>query len=138
MGAPSNWRGHYVSAYASSHPWEDWAETFAHYLHMVEALDTAHAMSVRVAGIPKGAFDAYARATFAELIERWLPLTVVMNAMNRALGLDDFYPFVLSDVARQKMAFVHETMRAQWSPLPTFGRSIPARRKRIGAPQEPA
>jgi hypothetical protein len=137
-GAPPDWRRGHVSAYASAHPWEDWAETWAHYLHMVEALDTAHSMGVRVAGIPKGPFDAYARASFAELIERWLPLTVVMNSMNRALGLEDFYPFVLSDAAREKMAFVHEAIRAQWTPLPTFGRSMIRRRPPALAPQGPA
>jgi hypothetical protein len=125
QGPPLDWRERHVSAYASAHPWEDWAETWAHYLHMVEALDTAHAMGVRVEGIPKGPFDAYAKASFDELIARWLPLTVVLNSLNRAMGLDDFYPFVLSDAAREKMAFVHDTMRAQWRPLPTFGRSPP-------------
>ncbi len=136
-GAPADWRQRHVSAYASAHPWEDWAETWAHYLHMVEALDTAHSMGVRVSSTPKGPFDGYAKATFPQLIERWLPLTVVMNAMNRALGLDDFYPFVLSDVAREKMAFLHDTIRAQWTPLPTFGRSIFGRR-RASMSQKPA
>jgi len=130
QGTPADWRVRHVSAYASSHPWEDWAETWAHYLHMVEALDTAHSMGVRVEGIPRGAFDAYAKASFTELLQRWLPLTVVMNSMNRALGLDDFYPFVLSEVAREKMAFIHDTIRAQWTPLPTLGRSVLRRRKR--------
>ncbi len=138
MGAPADWRKRHVSAYASAHPWEDWAETWAHYLHMVEALDTAHSMGVRVAGIPKGPFDAYARATFTELVDRWLPLTVVMNSMNRALGLNDFYPFGLSDAAREKMAFIHDTIRAQWSPLPTFGRSMFWRRSRRSASRQPA
>jgi hypothetical protein len=129
VGAPPDWRVRHVSAYASSHPWEDWAETWAHYLHMVEALDTAHSMGVRVARIPKGPFDAYAKASFTELLDRWLPLTVVMNSMNRALGLDDFYPFRLSEIAREKMVFIHDTIRAQWTPLPTLGRSVLRRRK---------
>ncbi len=29
--------------YASAHAWEDWAETWAHYLHMVDTLETAAA-----------------------------------------------------------------------------------------------
>jgi hypothetical protein len=137
-GAPGDWRRWHLSTYASSHPWEDWAETWAHFLHMVEALDTAHSMNVRVTGVPKGPFDAYSRATFPELIDRWLPLTVAMNAMNRALGLDDFYPFALSETARAKMAFVHEIVRAEWTPLPTFGRSIFRRTKPATAPHEQA
>jgi hypothetical protein len=130
QGPPANWRERHVSAYASSHPWEDWAETWAHYLHMVEALDTAHAMGVRVGNIGGGPFDAYAKASFPELIDRWRPLTVVMNGMNRALGLDDFYPFTLSPTTREKMAFVHDAIRAQWTLLPTFGRSVRKPQKR--------
>lgn len=133
-GAQPDWHLRHVSAYASSHPWEDWAETWAHYLHMLEALDTAHSTGVRVADAPQGAFDAYARASFPELMERWIPLTAVMNSLNRALGLDDFYPFVLSPLAREKMAFVHDTIRAQWTVLPNFGRTASGR----PAPADPA
>ena len=61
-----------------------------------------------------------------------------MNSMNRALGLDDFYPFVLSDAAREKMAFIHDTIRAHWTPLPTFGRSMRQRQSVPPASQEPA
>jgi len=128
-GGPIDWDNRHVSAYASSHPWEDWAETWAHYLHMVEALDTAHGMGVRVTDAVASPFDAYAKASFSDLIDRWMPLTVVMNSLNRALGLDDFYPFVLSRPAREKMAFVHDTIRAQWTALPTFGKSIGRRRQ---------
>ena len=127
-GPPAEWRERHVSAYASAHPWEDWAETWAHHLHMVEALDTAHGMGVRVGNAGSGSFDAYAKTSFAELIDRWRALTVVMNGMNRALGLDDFYPCMLSQAAREKMAFIHETVRALWTPLPTFGRSVRRRR----------
>jgi hypothetical protein len=134
QGAPSNWRERHVSAYASAHPWEDWAETWAHYLHMVEALDTAHSMGVHVGNVAGGPFDAYAKASFPELIDRWRPLTVVMNGMNRALGLDDFYPFILSPAAREKMAFVHDAIRAQWTLLPTLGRSVRKGPKRSPTP----
>src|SRR5437868_9942335 len=41
QGAPLDWQPQYVSAYATMHPWEDWAETWAHYLHMMDAVDTA-------------------------------------------------------------------------------------------------
>ena len=40
-GAAAGWQASHVSAYATSHPWEDWAETWAHYLHMVDLLETA-------------------------------------------------------------------------------------------------
>ena len=40
---PADWQERFVSAYASAHPWEDWAETWAHYLHMIDTLETAAA-----------------------------------------------------------------------------------------------
>ena len=45
-GASANWNNHYISSYASSHPWEDWAETWAHYFHIVDALETARQLGL--------------------------------------------------------------------------------------------
>ena len=47
-GAPANWQADHVSGYATSHPWEDWAETWAHYLHMVDLLETAASYNTRL------------------------------------------------------------------------------------------
>jgi hypothetical protein len=44
--APAHWRDNFVSAYATTHPWEDFAETFAHYLHIVDTLETANAFGI--------------------------------------------------------------------------------------------
>src|SRR6202011_5238904 len=41
------WRPH-VTPYASAHPWEDFAETWAHYFHMVDTLETATAFGLRL------------------------------------------------------------------------------------------
>jgi len=46
QGPRTDWSQHHVSAYASAHPWEDWAETWAHYMHMVDALDTAASLKI--------------------------------------------------------------------------------------------
>jgi hypothetical protein len=118
-GPPMGWHLSHVSAYASAHPWEDWAETWAHYLHMVDTLDTAEAagMEPRTAGIAFGTawpfkvYDIYREETFAALMERWVPLTLAMNSLNRSMGHEDFYPFVLSEAAVTKLAFVHRAVR---------------------------
>jgi hypothetical protein len=118
-GPPADWSLRHVSAYASAHPWEDWAETWAHYLHMVDTLDTAEAsgMEPRTAGLAFGAawpfqtYDIYREETFAALLERWVPLTLAMNNLNRSMGHDDFYPVVLPDPAIAKLAFVHRAIR---------------------------
>lgn len=119
-GAPPSWAESYVSAYASAHPWEDWAETWAHYLHMVDAVETAEAsgMEPRAAGLLFGAawpfkkYDVYRQESFDSLMERWVPLTVALNSLSRSLGHRDFYPFVISAAARAKLAFVHGLVRA--------------------------
>ncbi len=118
-GPPPDWSSKHVTAYASSHPWEDWAESWAHYLHMVDALDTAEAtgMEPRTAGISFGAvwpfkrYDLYRQETFDALMERWVPLTLAMNRLSRSMGHDDFYPFVFPAPAVEKLAFIHQAIR---------------------------
>jgi hypothetical protein len=102
--------GDYISAYASSHPWEDWAETFAHYLHMIDTLETAQDFGVaeRLAARP----SVPKVDDFALLFDEWTELTVVLNALNRSMGLPDAYPFAISPRVRDKLAFVHRTVHA--------------------------
>ncbi len=120
-GPPSDWGERYISAYAAAHPWEDFAETWAHYLHIVDALETASAFGVRIhpkisreEGLHAAIdFDPHA-ATISvdQLVEAWLPLTFAVNSLNRSLGQPDLYPFVLSPRAIEKLNFVHETVHA--------------------------
>ncbi len=114
-GPPSDWPARFVSAYASMHPWEDWAETFAHYLHIVDTLETARTYGLALR--PKAASgaplpDMTARRldfdAFDDLIGAWFPLTNALNSLNRSMGLPDVYPFVLSAPALTKLGFVHE------------------------------
>jgi hypothetical protein len=116
-GAPPDWAARFVSAYASMHPWEDWAETFAHYLHMVDTLETAGAYGLALT--PKAASGApipnvkTRRLHFDdldELIAAWFPLTIALNSLNRSMGLADLYPFVLSEPAITKLRFVHDVI----------------------------
>jgi hypothetical protein len=115
-GAPADWQATYVSAYATAHPWEDWAETWAHYLHMVDTLETAAACGVKLeprrrdepslSKLPPSIATAY--HPFDDLIDGWFPLTYVLNNLNRGLGQADAYPFVLSTPAIEKLRFAHE------------------------------
>jgi hypothetical protein len=117
-----DWSDRYVSAYAASHPWEDWAETFAHYLHIRDTLQTAATFGLRVSPIAPAvapvdgklsarASDDVAQRDFATVIAEWLPLTYAFNAANRSMGKEDLYPFVLANVVIDKLAFVHELVR---------------------------
>jgi hypothetical protein len=118
-GPPANWPEHYVSAYASSHPWEDFAETWAHYFHMVDTLETANAFGMRVRPrVSMGAdlatsidFDPHL-ADMERIIDSWLPLTFAMNSINRSMGQADLYPFVLAPPAIVKLSFVHNRIHA--------------------------
>ena len=113
-GAPPNWQEQFISTYATAHPWEDWAETWAHYLHMMETLETAYYGGLVVIGngraikgmqfteSPIGAQD------FENTLQNWITLTFNLNALNRSMGLDDAYPFTLSEPVKNKLRFIHK------------------------------
>lgn len=105
-GAPAGWEEQYVSSYATMHPAEDWAETFAHYLHIRDALDTAAAFGFAPAG---ATFErrVLGPSGFDTLIELWLPLAWALNMVNRSMGKEDLYPFVLPAAVLEKMRFIH-------------------------------
>jgi hypothetical protein len=119
QGPAPDWQTRFVSAYASAHPWEDWAETAAHYFHIVDTDETARSFGVTLR--PRHHPDAKAMTSdlanvresdhrFNPMLERWLPLTYALNEINRGMGLPDLYPFVLSTGATEKLRFVHEAM----------------------------
>lgn len=115
-GAPANWQEQFISSYASTHPWEDWAETWAHYLHMMDTLETAfHAglvvktnkndlSSMELIEDPIGAQD------FELVLKNWMTVTFNLNALNRSMGLDDAYPFTLSNPVLDKLRFIHHKL----------------------------
>ncbi|MET0520246.1 MAG: putative zinc-binding peptidase [Burkholderiaceae bacterium] len=116
---PADWPEHFVSAYASSHPWEDWAETWAHYWHIVDGLETAAAWGLALNGVAPGLRPVYPRPLRAStrdaigrIVGQWLPVARFVNAMDRSLGTKDSYPFLLSTPALDKLAFVHRVVRA--------------------------
>ena len=114
-GAPPDWQERFVSSYASAHPWEDFAESWAHYLHIVDTLETAAAFGLRIApqaGRTPGLameidFDPYRQNDFDALLRAWLPLTSAVNSLNHSMGQPDLYPFVLAPAVIGKLRFVH-------------------------------
>jgi hypothetical protein len=146
-GAPADWPEHYVSAYASSHPWEDFAETWAHYFHMVDTLETAvdFGLSVRPR-VAKGMelkakidFDPH-HAGLDRVIDAWLPLTFAANSINRSMGLPDLYPFQLAPAVIVKLAFVHRLIdprssRPQRDDATTIRAIVAGIRRSVGTPE---
>jgi hypothetical protein len=102
-----NYAAQFITPYAASHPWEDFAETFAHYLHLVDTLETAGAYGFANAPDAGGS-----KQDFEALMAEWYTLTVALNALNRSMGLPDAYPFAISPTVKQKLGFVHELIYA--------------------------
>jgi hypothetical protein len=109
QGAPEGWQKKYVSSYATMHPAEDWAETFAHYLHIRDTLDTAAWSGFAPA---TATFDrpVLGPSAFATIIDMWLPVSWSLNMVNRSMGHDDLYPFVLPVAVLEKMKFIHNVI----------------------------
>jgi hypothetical protein len=119
-GPPADWQDRFVSAYAAAHPWEDWAESWAHYLHTSDTLEIAAACGLSLRPQREGdpalknptVPGGDGREPFDKVIADWLSLTYVLNNLNRSLGQSDAYPFVLSTPAIEKLRFVHQTIAA--------------------------
>lgn len=115
-GAPADWQNNFVSQYSSAHPWEDFAETWAHYIHIVDTLEmvAASGMSVKPKVDNTGdfaakvTFDPYRADTIEQIVDAWLPYVFAMNNVNRSMGARDLYPFVLSPAVIRKLGFIHE------------------------------
>ena len=117
QGAPTHWQQGFVSAYATMHPWEDWAETWAHYLHMMDAVDTAlgFGMSAREMELDYQPFPLETLydpthpggPMFLAFVNAWIELAGMLNELSRSMGQPDFYPFVLPAAVIAKLHFVH-------------------------------
>jgi len=115
-GPPANWEQQWISAYASAHPWEDFAESWAHYLHMVDTLETAHDYDFALQGLlptSKSGDMQYGSgytndlSDLSSLMDDWTRLTSALNAMSRSMGVRDMYPFVLTEVVKAKLEMIH-------------------------------
>ncbi len=112
----SGWSTDYVSAYATMHPWEDFAETFAHLMHIIDALATLDGFGMRMTKWswrveePSVEFDPY-HAETAQLVEEWGPFAFAENAINRSMGQPDLYPFQLSDTIVAKLDYINRLLQ---------------------------
>ena len=110
------WTTDYVSSYATMHPWEDFAETFAHLMHIIDALATIEGFGMRMAKWRGDAseaevdFDPY-RADTARLIGEWIPFSFAENVINRSMGQPDLYPFHLSDTIVAKLDYINRLLQ---------------------------
>ena len=117
QGPPADWASRHVSAYASTHPWEDWAETWAHYMHVVDSLGTAlgfgiDARHLRCDVRPFTREDLYAPddpdgERLISLLTDWIEIVTVLNDLARSMGQPDFYPFVMCRSVVAKLHFIH-------------------------------
>jgi hypothetical protein len=106
QGAPPDWQQSYISAYATMHPWEDFAETWGAYLDMVSVLDTAENASL----LQIEEEEAQDRQ-FDVMLDRYQQIGIKINEMNRELGLVDLVPEVFSLPVVRKMRFIHQLVK---------------------------
>jgi len=121
-GAPPDWQNNYISHYATAHPWEDWAETWAHFMHIQDTLEVANDFGLVGKSIRLDPGDAQQprrktwlsseQVTFEGIIGAWAELTIALNSINRCMGVADVYPFVLSPPITNKLQFIFEVISA--------------------------
>ncbi|WP_341924692.1 putative zinc-binding metallopeptidase [Nocardioides psychrotolerans] len=100
-GPPEGWEQSYISTYATMHPFEDFAETWAHYLHIADAIETAREFGLATVG------GVAAFSTFRDVVTGvWIPLSTALNQINRSMGKEDLYPFVIPAPVLEKLDFV--------------------------------
>ncbi len=106
-GPPEGWESSYISSYATMHPFEDFAETWAHYLHICDTIETASEYGLATVG------TVTSFSSFRDVVVGiWVPLSVALNMINRSMGHDDLYPFVIPDDVLAKLDFVASLARA--------------------------
>ena len=121
-GATTGWEQNFITGYAASHPWEDWAETWAHYLQIMDGLETCESMGIQVkhlalpllmlpgeagtlpAMLPQ---NGIADGEFLAWLQRWMCLSTVLNEISHSIGEAPLYPFVISVRVAQKLRLAH-------------------------------
>lgn len=111
VGPPLDWREHYLTAYASAHPHEDWAETAASLMHLTDIADSFVASGFCAPNVPGDDWQPYAETDSERLIRAAVSIALGVNHINRSMGLPDLYPFVICPSARRKLSFAHHWLR---------------------------
>nr|WP_256435430.1 putative zinc-binding metallopeptidase [Aeromicrobium sp. CFBP 8757] len=105
-GPPAGWEKNFISMYATMHPFEDFAETFAHYMHICDTIETASAFGLATVASPQDF------TSFRDLVVGvWIPLSVALNQINRSMGKGALYPFVIPSPVLAKLQFVADLPR---------------------------
>ena len=131
-GAPGDWRDNFISEYATMHPYEDWAETWAHYMHIMDTLETAKNFSITGTivdcqkdaekvgelNLPQDAYFLSSQTSITSILDTWMDFAIILNSLNRSMGLNDAYPFVLSQAVRTKLSFIHHAIHDKLDRLP--------------------
>jgi hypothetical protein len=118
-GAPEGWAESFISEYATMHPWEDFAECFAHYLHITDCIETSreagmvlHADRVRFTApgdiVP---LQSYADVPVERMLSDWHWMSLFFNRVNTAMGKNPLYPFDIPPAVVTKLGFVHRVVR---------------------------
>ena len=132
QGAPENWRDSFISEYATMHPYEDWAETWSHYMHIMDTLETAKNFSITGSTIgnpeeteevgeltlPQDAYFFSAQTSITSILDTWMDFAIILNSLNRSMGMGDAYPFVLTQPVRTKLAFIHHAIHDRLNRMP--------------------
>lgn len=131
-GAPKDWRDEFISEYATMHPYEDWAETWAHYMHIMDTLETAKNFSITGStsankaeteelgelNLPQGSYFFSSQTSITSILDTWIDFSVILNSLNRSMGMNDAYPFVLSEPVRTKLSFIHHAIHDRLNRMP--------------------
>lgn len=131
-GAPKSWQESFISEYATMHPYEDWAETWAHYMHIIDTLGTAQNFSITGStsntedntdeidelNLPQDTSYFLKQTDIDNILDTWVEFSIMLNSLNRSMGLPDAYPFVLTQAVRTKLAFIHHAVHNKLHLLP--------------------
>jgi hypothetical protein len=104
QGPRPDWNQAFISAYAASHPWEDFAETFALYLDIRSVLQTSEHLGVPLHKITN-------TVTFEEYVFAYQMLGITVNELNRCLGIFDLVPEIIVQPVVDKLNFIHKLLQ---------------------------
>lgn len=131
-GAPKNWSDDFISKYATMHPYEDWAETWAHYMHIIDTLETAKNFNITGSTslevdvhedvgdlhLPQESSFLFSGTSIDTILDTWMDFSIILNSLNRSMGLNDAYPFVLTQSVRKKLSFIHYAIHDKLDKIP--------------------
>jgi hypothetical protein len=112
----------YITGYAASHPWEDWAETWAHYLQLMDGVETFEGLGLESERVtlpavqfsaedaalpPVLAQDPAGDAAFLVVLGKWLQVAAALNEMAASTGQPMMYPYVVTPGVVGKLRLIH-------------------------------